>query len=278
MSNLSFLIGPRDLAGLLGDTRLRIFDASLQFFTKPGEPSSRDHYLRAHIPGAAFLDHAVLSDLSSPYREMVAPPAVVHAALGQLGVGPDDEVVVYASGVLPAATRAWWVLRYAGVDRIRVLNGGLSAWLQANLAVETGERHYPATTFAGQARPGLFADKDEVLAALGDPTVATINTLPPASYEAAHITGSTCLSAMDLMIDMSAFRPLDQLAARLSGVPSAGRIITYCGGGIAATVNAMAHLMVGHRNVAVYDGSMSEWVELDLPTTGSGNGHWAIWE
>lgn len=278
MSNHPFLIEPRELAGVLGNAQLRVYDATIRFFAKPGEPSAYDEYVRAHIPGAAFMDHDRLSDLDSPFMSMTAPLATLTAELGRLGIGPDSDVVVYSSGVLPAATRAWWVLRYAGVERVRVLNGGLSAWLQAGLPVEAGARRYAPALYLGQAQPSLFADKNEVLAALGDPAVATVNTLPRASYEAAHITGSTCLSAMDLMVDMSAFHPLDQIKARLAGGPAPGRIITYCGGGIAATVNAMAHLMIGHDNVAVYDGSMSEWVELDLPTTRSGNGHWAIWE
>jgi thiosulfate/3-mercaptopyruvate sulfurtransferase len=278
MRNHPFLIEPSELAGVLGNAPLRVFDATIHFFAKPGDLSAYDQYVGAHVPGAAFMDHERLSDLDSPFMEMVAPLATLTAELGRLGIGPDSDVVVYSSGVLPAATRAWWVLRYAGVERVRLLNGGLSAWLQAGLPVEAGARQYTPTGYSGQAQPNLFADKDEVLAAMGDPSVATVNTLPRTSYEAAHITGSTCLPAMDLMVDMSAFRPLDQIRACLTGGPAPERIITYCGGGIAATVNAMAHLMVGHRNVAVYDGSMSEWVELNLPTTRSGNGHWAIWE
>lgn len=72
---------------------------------------------------------------------------------------------------------------------------------------------------------------------------------------------------MDLMHDMASFLPDDVLVSRLKEEAQHERIITYCGGGIAATVNAMAHLMAGNENVAVYDGSMAEWVGEGLPTT-----------
>jgi thiosulfate/3-mercaptopyruvate sulfurtransferase len=97
------------------------------------------------------------------------------------------------------------------------------------------------------------------------------------SYEAAHIVGSSCLPCMDLMQEMVAFLPDDELALRLQEKAQYKRIITYCGGGIAATVNAMAHLMVGHENVVVYDGSMSEWVGERLPTEGTAVEKWETW-
>lgn len=89
--------------------------------------------------------------------------------------------------------------------------------------------------------------------------------MPIVSYEASHITGSTCLPCMDLMQEMDYFLPDDSLALRLKEVTQHKRIITYCGGGIAATVNAVAHLMTGYENVAVYDGSMYEWLEKGCP-------------
>lgn len=80
---------------------------------------------------------------------------------------------------------------------------------------------------------------------------------------------------MDLMQGMDYFQPNDRLAARLAQETKSKRVITYCGGGIAATVNAIAHLMVGQPNVAVYDGSLYEWIAEGLPLTGTGD--WEIW-
>ncbi len=113
----------------------------------------------------------------------------------------------------------------------------------------------------------MFASKEEVQAALADGEVCTVNTLTPKSYQEGHIAGSSLLPCDDLMHEMSSFLAEDELAARLQEEAQYKRIITYCGGGIAATVNAMGHLMVGNPNVAVYDGSMSEWAGEGLAIT-----------
>jgi thiosulfate/3-mercaptopyruvate sulfurtransferase len=127
-----------------------------------------------------------------------------------------------------------------------------------------------------QFRLGMFADKEEVMEALKDSEVSVVDVLPPESYEGAHITGSICLSAMDLMQGLDYLLPDEELALRLQEKAGYKRIITYCGGGIAAVINAMAHLMVGQENVAVYDGSLFEWMGEGLPVTG--NGKWEIWK
>jgi 3-mercaptopyruvate sulfurtransferase SseA len=80
---------------------------------------------------------------------------------------------------------------------------------------------------------------------------------------------------MDLMQGLDYLLPDEQLASRLAEVSDHKRIITYCGGGIAAAVNAVAHLITGQENVAVYDGSMFEWLGEGLPIVG--NGRWEIW-
>ena len=115
-----------------------------------------------------------------------------------------------------------------------------------------------------------ISEDDEVMAAMADGGVCTVNTLDLDSYEDAHIVGSSCLPCVDLMQEMDSFLPDDALASRLKEESQNERIITYCGGGIAATVNAIAHLIAGNENVAVYDGSMSEWVGEGLPTSKGG--------
>ena len=266
MNREAVLIEPHELLEKLGQSNLRVFDASL----------TDEAYRQGHIPGAAYFDHQLFSELDSPYESAILPPDPLGRRLGESGIASDTEVVVYACGMLPYAARAWWVLRYAGHDNVRVLNGGLAAWQAAGGPIEQVVRAYAPVTFAGRARPDLFVSKEEVQAALADPELAVIDVLPLASYEAAHITGSTCLSCFDLMVGMDAFRSNDEIAARLSDTGRYRRLITYCGGGIAAALNAMAHVMVGQENVAVYDGSLFEWIGEGLPMTGDGD--WQIWK
>ncbi len=265
MNREQMLIEAEELIAKLGDPNLRIYDATILFFRQEGEPTAHAEYTRAHIPGAAFFDHEQVSDPNNPYMYMIPPEAELAAQLGKLGIATDSEVIFYTPGMLPCATRAWWVLRYAGHDNVRVLNGGLAAWQAAGGEIEQGDNRYEPTTFVTQIRPEMFASKEDVLAALQAGNVCTVNTLTTESYAQGHIAGSTLLPCGDLMHEMAAFVDNETLAARLQSEAEHERIITYCGGGIAATVNAMAHLMAGNKNVAVYDGSMSEWAGEGLP-------------
>ncbi len=86
--------------------------------------------------------------------------------IGKIGIANDSEVVVYTTGILACATRAWWLLRYAGLENVRVLNGGLAAWKKARGAVEQGERSYPPAQFVADFKPAMFASKEEVMSAM----------------------------------------------------------------------------------------------------------------
>ena len=249
---------------------IRLYDATILFFRSESEPTAYEQYLEGHIPGAAFFDHQDFSDSSRDYMYMVLPEADLATQIGQIGISEESEVVFYTTGMLPCATRAWWILRYAGHNNVRVLNGGLSAWKKAGGKIEQGARQYEASKFECRLRPNMFASKEEVQAAMEDGGVCTVNTLSLESHQQAHIVGSSCLPCDHLMQDMTSFVPDDEIASLLKEESQHERIITYCLGGIAATVNAMAHLIAGNENVSVYDGSMSEWVGEGLPTTTGG--------
>jgi thiosulfate/3-mercaptopyruvate sulfurtransferase len=152
------------------------------------------------------------------------------------------------------ATRVWWLLHAYGFEAA-VLDGGLAAW--------TGElTDAPAplhdATFTPRPNPRAIADKAEVS---GGPA-CLINALAPEAFKAARIPGSTNLSSRDLLDPASGrFRSPDELRERLgaAGALGGGRVVTYCGGGISATLDAFALTLVGEHDVAVYDGSMGEW-------------------
>lgn len=265
MNRNDILIEADELLKKINNKNIRIFDATI----------TDDAYLLGHIPGAVYFDHEKFSDPNNPYSCMILSEAGLSAAIGNAGISNDAEVIVYACGMLPYAVRAWWVLRYAGHNNVRILNGGLSAWTNAGGKTEQEVRQYEPSIFKGQFRPNMFASKEEVLEAMEDGDAVTVNVLPLVSYEASHIVGSTCVPCMDLMQGMDYFLPDDELALRLKEVSQNKRIITYCGGGIAAAVNATAHVMTGHENVAVYDGSMYEWLGEGLPVNGTGK--WEVW-
>lgn len=270
MNRGNMLIEVDELLTKIDDQNLRIYDATILFYRKETDPTAYDGYHQAHIPGAVFFEHEDFSDANQKYPYMILPEAELAAQIGNIGIAEESEVVFYTSAYLPCATRAWWILRYAGHNNVRVLNGGLAAWEKAGGVIEQGTNQYEAATFECQLRSEMFASKEDVQAVMEDGGVCTVNTLTLESYEAAHIKDSSLLPCDDLMYDMSAFIPDEALASRLKEEAQHERIITYCGGGIAATVNGMAHLMAGNENVAVYDGSMAEWAGEGLPTITNG--------
>jgi len=271
MNRKNFIIEADELLKKIDNKNIRIFDATI----------TNDVYMQRHIPGAAYFDHERFSEPNSRYMCTILSEDKLVAQIGNAGISNDSEVVLYACGMLPYAIRAWWVLHFAGHDHVKVLNGGLAAWVKAGGQVEQTARQYEPSSFKAQFRTNMFASKEEVLASMEDSNVAIVDVLPLESYEASHISGSICLPCMDLMQGdfkqgFDYLLPNDELALRLKEVSQHKRIITYCGGGIAAAVNAAAHLMIGHENVAVYDGSMYEWLGEGLPVNGTGK--WEVWQ
>jgi thiosulfate/3-mercaptopyruvate sulfurtransferase len=270
-----FLTSAAELAGLQSsDPSLRVLDATV--FLVPAKTgyraeSGHERYREAHIPGAAFMDLIrEFADTSTGLGFTLPSPEALAQSLGALGVSQDHRVVVYSSGHMMWATRAFWMLRYAGHERVSVLNGDLIAWQDAGGALTAGEEHYPPTRFAATPRPHLFVGLEETRAAMGDDSVCMVNALSPEVYAGTgsmhygrrgHIPGSRNLH-YDKLLDGSHFRPGDALQEALeeAGMLQAPRVITYCGGGISATIDAFACLLCGKEEVAVYDGSMSEWV------------------
>lgn len=271
MNQNSILIEADELLKKFENGNIRIFDATIV----------DDMYEQGHIPGAVYFDHGRFSDPASPYTCTILPDDRLMQKIGEAGISNDSEVVVYACGMIPYAVRAWWVLTYAGHDNVRILNGGLTGWRKAGGKIEQEPRQYEPAVFTGHTRSGMFASKEEVCASMDAKDVAVVNVLPPMSYEGAHIPGSINLSCMDLMEGdftqgMDYLKPVEQVAPQLAEVANYKRIITYCGGGIAAAVNAAAYLLAGHKNVAVYDGSMYEWLGEGLPVIGTGT--WEVWK
>ena len=276
------LADPAELAGRLDDAALRIVDATV--FLVPAErgyraESGREKYMQGHIPGAAFMDLIeTFSDTTTGLGFSLPDPGVIAESLGRLGISNDSEVVVYSTGHLMWATRAWWLLRYVGHQRAAVLDGGFQAWRDLGLPVAKDPIERPAAGYRPQPDASLFTDLEGMRQAMTDPGACTVNALSPEVYAGTgamnygrpgHIPGSVNVHYEDLLAE-GRFKPAAGLteALQAKGLLDAERVVTYCGGGIAATLDGFACLLVGRDNVAVYDGSMSEWArDASLPLT-----------
>jgi thiosulfate/3-mercaptopyruvate sulfurtransferase len=269
------LVSTAQLAADISDPRLRIFDVTTILVpTTPGPyriESGRADYLAGHIPGAAFLDLARdLSDTASRLNFTMPTVEAFANAMGEAGVGRDSHLVAYSTTSPMWATRLWWMLRASGFDHAAVLDGGFAKWKAEGRAVETGDRRYPPAELTLAGRPQAWADKAQVLAAVGDGDVCTINALSAAVHSGAaetnygrkgHIAGSRNVPYASLLNPDGTYRSDEDLRGLFEAVGALKRprAICYCGGGISATMDALALVRLGHPQVAVYDGSMSEW-------------------
>jgi thiosulfate/3-mercaptopyruvate sulfurtransferase len=236
----------------------------------------REDFEKGHIKGAQFCDVSRdVSDMSHKFRFMRQEPAAFAAAMRRFGISDDTKVVLYSTTSPQWASRVWWLLREFGHDNAAVLNGGWQKWSRENRPSETGTGTARAEgTFTVKPVRHLMADKDEVKAAIGDGAVCTLNALAEAQHKASggntygrpgRIAGSVNVPAAHLLDPATnTFLPADELRRKFDAVGAMDRqVIVYCGGGIAATADALALTMLGHTKVKVYDASMSEWAKDD---------------
>jgi thiosulfate/3-mercaptopyruvate sulfurtransferase len=275
-SHPEFLVETDALERRLGDPGLRIFDCTTNLIPDPrtiyqAVPARAD-FEKGHIPGAQFIDlQADLSDNGSRLRFMLPSAEAFAAAMSRFGVGQDTYVVLYSTANPWWATRVWWLLRVFGFDNAAVLDGGWQKWSREGRRVETGPAEArPLGRFVVREQRPLMVGKEVVQRAIGDGSVCTLNALLPEQHAGTggnsygrpgRIKGSVNLPAAHLIDPATnAFLPAAELRRRFESVGAFGReVITYCGGGIAASADAFALVMLGHRDVKLYDASLSEW-------------------
>jgi thiosulfate/3-mercaptopyruvate sulfurtransferase len=245
-------------------------DPKITYVVKPG----REDFANGHIPGAQFCDVSRdVSDTMQKLNFMRPTPEAFAAAMSRFGVSNTTRVITYSTGNPWWATRVWWLLREFGHDNAAVLNGGWQKWAAEQRPIETG----PATTrpeadFTVREVRNLMVGKDEVKSAIGDAGICTINALLPAQHAGTggnsygrpgRIAGSVNLPAAHLLDPATnAFLPADELRRRFAMVGALDKpVIAYCGGGIAASADALILTMLGHKHVKIYDASLSEWAK-----------------
>jgi thiosulfate/3-mercaptopyruvate sulfurtransferase len=278
-----FLIDTETLERRLGEPGLRVLDCTMHLIPDPKTtyqvvPGHAD-FEKGHIPDAQFVDiQADLSDNSHRLRFMRPSAAAFAAAMSRFGVGEGTQVVTYSTTTPQWATRVWWLLRTFGFDNAAVLDGGWQKWSREGRPIETGpaKPRLPGNFVVREERP-LMVGKDEVLRAIGDSAVCTLNALSAEQHAGTggntygrpgRIKGSLNVPAAQLIDPATnAFLPPDELRRRFDQIGAFNKeVITYCGGGIAASADAFALVMLGHPNVKLYDASMSEWaVDPSLP-------------
>jgi thiosulfate/3-mercaptopyruvate sulfurtransferase len=274
------LVSTEWLAAHLSDADLRVVDATWYLPHLKRDP--RAEYLDGHIPGGVFFDIDEIKDPQNPLPHMLPPAADFARAVGALGIGDGDRVVVYGGRNGIAAARVWWTFRVFGYDRVAVLDGGLARWRAQRRPLEPGPVSPAPRRFTARFRPELVRDlgamrgnlesrREQVLDARSSGRfLGTEPELRP-GLRGGHIPGSRNLPYDRLfraddgtMLGPEALRQ----AFTEAGLDVDKPVVTTCGSGVSASVLALGLYRLGRRDVPVYDGSWTEWGgRADTPVT-----------
>jgi thiosulfate/3-mercaptopyruvate sulfurtransferase len=236
-----------------------------------GDDRGREHYLAGHLPGAVFVDLATeLADPPSPARGRHPLPSLqrLHAAARRWGLRTGEPVVVYdATGGL-AAARAWWLLRWAGLPDVRLLDGGLAAWQRAGGSLETGDvvPEPGDVVLTGGGMPVLDADAAAALPSGGGVLLDARageryrGETEPVDPRAGHVPGATSAPTTENLTPDGTFAAAAVLSRRFAdlGVGPGTTVGVYCGSGVTAA-HEVAALAVAGFDAALWPGSWSQW-------------------
>jgi thiosulfate/3-mercaptopyruvate sulfurtransferase len=262
------------LAENLERPELRIIDVRYR-----PDGTGRQVFGGGHIPGSTYLDWAteLVAEDEQGRVFLLAPPDQVAEALGRAGVSDGSTVVLYDDATSLFAARVWWSLRVYGFEGTRILDGGLGAWVAEHGPVSSATTVPPPGSFRPRAQPRMRLTTADVRGILGSPDVMLLDARAAAEFNGfqgnarrlGHIPGAVNVPVAAMSRPGSQrFRGGDELRSQLTraGVSRGRRLVCYDGSGIAAAKLAFVLTLLGHENVAVYDGGWAEWGErLDLP-------------
>lgn len=262
-------VTPAWLADHLHDPGLVVVDAS--WHMPNAARNAQAEYLDGHIPGAVFFDIDGIADTDTDLPHMLPAPADFARAVGALGISEDMKIVIYDEVGLFSAPRVWWTFRTFGAGDVVILEGGGPRWRAERRPIETGLVERAPATFRPRFDAAAAVDFDKVAARSRDGAAQIIDARPAPRFHAempeprpglksGHIPNSLNVP-VGLLSENGILKSPEALRSLFSerGVDLARPIITSCGSGITAVTLALALEQAGARDVAIYDGSWSEW-------------------
>ena len=258
------------LAKELGASDLRVVDATR--FMGGSDRDARAEYEAGHIPGAVFLDLAELVDPNDPIENMAPKAEKFASRMQSLGLGDGSRIVLYDDSPLASSARAWWLLKLFGAHDVALLDGGLAKWKAEGRPLEMGNHTLRHRHFTVWRDATVVRTKAQVLANLDSKAEQVLDARPAARFTGeerdprpgmapGHIPGSTNLPFSTLFNADGTWKQGDELRAAFTGagIDMDQPVITTCGSGMTASALAFAAHLLGKEDVAVYDGSWTEW-------------------
>lgn len=254
--NPDLLVEPATLAPLLSDPQVVVLDARL-----------KTEYQAGHIPGALWILRA---EWARSFKD-VHDPSPWGKRIGDLGIGPDSKVIVYDGGSVIDAARTWWILKYWGVNDVRILNGGFHAWKSASEPVSTATPSVKAVSFPATPVNGRLATKSQLIDSIKSNQWQIVDARSLDEHcgiknmnnrRAGAMPGSCHLEWVDL-VDKKTGRfktraELETLFAE-AGIDLQRPTAAHCQGGGRSAVMAFAMELMGARDVRNYYASWGEW-------------------
>lgn len=238
-----------------------------------GQPDAgRTAYEAGHIPGAVYFD--LERDLSGPIgrhggRHPLPDIASFAKALGQAGIDSSKTVVVYDDQGGAMASRLWWMLRYAGHDNVKLLDGGYGSWQAAGHPVSTEAPQVQQTVFEAAPQPDMLLSQEDVKSRLGKAGTTLIDSREPRRYlgleepidpVAGHIPGAVNYFWKQSLDESGRWKRAEGQQERFAGLKRDEEVVVYCGSGVTACPNVLALTEAGFTDVKLYGGSWSDWI------------------
>jgi thiosulfate/3-mercaptopyruvate sulfurtransferase len=270
------LVSTHWLAENIDNPKVCVVDASLP---RVGiKEDTRANYRDVHIPEAPFFDIDAIADPNATLPHMMPSPEIFAKGVGALGISNDCKVVVYDQHGIYSAPRGWWMFRAFSHNNVAVLDGGLPKWRAEGRSITADVPAPAAVNFLATLRADLLRLTDQVNANISDGGEQVVDARGAGRYNgiepetrpglrSGHIPGSMNVPYAKIIQDGTMVNDAALTQAFEAGnVDLAKPITTSCGSGITACILALGLYLNGRDDVAIYDGSWTEWGgREDLP-------------